>query len=305
MFLVAIAGPHLSVSGAVAANTFITQELTGYVSLGSHPTDPDGGLRRVAQILVTLGECIEDLTSFYCGLEFVPVRLPLTPVIQRPRSAGGSGAMSQDADPPLSYAAKSPLEWIPPYRTEFVSEGKQFSLTYKGWLRVGGRTRRELFTASMDPPFGDGLVIVKFTRRYGVEAHKTLAKLSLAPKLFYHEESVGVHFVVMEHLGSATELSDNLSEVEGGAEHIERLRQAVRALHDRGLVFGDLREPNIMIAEDGLKLVDFDWSGNQGEVRYPVGISRQIKWPEGVEGEGVIKFEHDREWFKQLTGTEL
>ena len=111
--------------------------------------------------------------------------------------------------------------------------------------------------------------------------------------------------MVMEHLGTATELSSSLSEIEGGARHIDQLRQAVRALHDRGLVFGDLREPNVMITKESLKLVDFDWSGRQGEVRYPVDISRRIEWPEGVKGEGEIRPEHDKEWFKRLTGVEL
>jgi len=40
-------------------------------------------------------------------------------------------------------------------------------------------------------------------------------------------------------------------------------------------------------------------------VHYPIDISRVIQWPEGARGGGGIKVEHDKEWFKQVTGTEL
>ena len=89
------------------------------------------------------------------------------------------------------------------------------------------------------------------------------------------------------------------------AKYAESLRRAVLALHDKKLVFGDLREPNILITKDGLRLVDFDCSGEEGTVYYPVDISSGIQWPNGVGGGGKIKAEHDKAWFKQLTGTAL
>lgn len=68
-------------------------------------------------------------------------------------------------------------------------------------------------------------------------------------------------------------------------------------------MFGDLREPKILIGKDGMRLVDFDWSGKKGEVQYPVDVSRKIKWPEDFKGEGMIEVEHDKEWLKRITGT--
>ncbi|KAH7884914.1 hypothetical protein F5I97DRAFT_1779733, partial [Phlebopus sp. FC_14] len=55
------------------------------------------------------------------------------------------------------------------------------------------------------------------------------------------------------------------------------LAEAIQKLHDEGFVFGDLREPNIMITNDDkpkVQLIDFNWAGKKGEARYPVSISR-------------------------------
>jgi hypothetical protein len=38
----------------VFAETFVVQRLTDYIALGPNPTEQDKGMRRVAQILVTL-----------------------------------------------------------------------------------------------------------------------------------------------------------------------------------------------------------------------------------------------------------
>jgi hypothetical protein len=54
-----------------------------------------------------------------------------------------------------------------------------------------------------------------------------------------------------------------------------------------------------------LKLVDFDWSGKEGTVHYPAGISEAIEWPEGARGGTEIKTEHDEVWSERLTGTKL
>jgi hypothetical protein len=299
MFLLAIAGPRMLVAGAVFANTFIAQELTDYLTIGSHPTDPDRGLRRVAQVLATLQECIRDPSSFYNDLKFIeiPPRMPIPP---------GRGLQSRvrepsSGHPTLRYVPESPLQrWVFPCYTEFSVDGDRFSLIYERPLADGEEKTRALFMASMTSPL-DAVgkpVVVKFTRSYCVEGHKLLAEMSLASKLLYHKHIAGVHFVVMEYLDDT---GDPLTE----AGHIESSRRAVRAQRDRKLVFGDLRGPNILTTKDGLKIVDFDWGGKEGTVHYPVDISGQIEWPEGVKGGGKIRAEHDEQWFKWLTGAEL
>ena len=49
-------------------------------------------------------------------------------------------------------------------------------------------------------------------------------------------------------------------------------RSALELSHSRGLVFGDLHPPNVMITKDGeVKL--FDWAGEEGQAKYPSLIS--------------------------------
>ena len=41
--------------------------------------------------------------------------------------------------------------------------------------------------------------------------------------------------------------------------------------HSKGLVHGDLRDPNILCNGESVMLVDFDWGGKDGEALYPTG----------------------------------
>lgn len=41
------------------------------------------------------------------------------------------------------------------------------------------------------------------------------------------------------------------------------------------------------------QLINFDWAGKEGEVKYPVSISSSIDWPAGVKGLAHIRKEHD------------
>ena len=305
-----MAGPTLMVAGAVFANTFIAQRLTDWLALDPHPTDHEEGLRRVAQVFVAIRECVQDLDHFYSNLKFKE-RAPDTQKKERTtklvRSRGSKARGSQGAGQTQTspYVPEDPLgRWVFPYRTEFKIGNQSFSLAYNRPLESQPKTTRALFIASMkssSPSQADESVVVKFARRYCPAAHKLLAEMSLAPKLLYHEETAGVHFVVME----LVEVMEATGEELKKPEHVRSLRTAVQALHGKGLVFGDLRGPNVLIVEDGVRLVDFDWSGEEGVVRYPSCISTKIEWPEGVKSEGKIKVEHDQEWFKWLTGTEL
>jgi len=70
-----------------------------------------------------------------------------------------------------------------------------------------------------------------------------------APDLLHHEVGTGIHFVVMEKL------------------------EAISAC---GSLKGDSRaEQDILITEDGLKLVDFGWYGKEGE-----GATQSIPLPD-------------------------
>ena len=93
---------------------------------------------------------------------------------------------------------------------------------------------------------------------------------------------------------------------------VDDVEQALGALHGAGLVFGDLRRPNILVVplvpdasgsvpkETAAKryrtlLVDFDWVGIDEQTLYPPQLndSGDIDWAPGVGPTAVMKREHD------------
>lgn len=74
---------------------------------------------------------------------------------------------------------------------------------------------------------------------------------------------------------------------------IGELRRAIDILHDNGFVHGDLRRPNVLIQNDQVKLIDFDWSGKEGEVKYPETMSMEHGWHPDVRRCGPIEKVHD------------
>ena len=82
-------------------------------------------------------------------------------------------------------------------------------------------------------------------------------------------------------------------------EEKERLRAELRGkltgLHRVNFKFvhGDVRDVNVMVRKDrtGWRLVDFDWSGEIGEVRYPMCVNHGLglRRPESaVDGELIL-----------------
>lgn len=71
----------------------------------------------------------------------------------------------------------------------------------------------------------------------------------------------------------------------------------MKVLHDHNLVHGDIRTPNIILEGDGepwgVKIIDFDWAGKEGEARYPLTLSSAVKWAKGVEDCELIDASHD------------
>ena len=153
-------------------------------------------------------------------------------------------------------------------------------------------------------------IVVKFVERYGVAAHKLLEKTDAAPQLLYYG-NIGVsdddptyghlRMVVMEYLdGMTANHAQKLDQLP--PTFLEDVQKILSQLHDNDLVFGDLRGANIMITRNNkVKFVDFDWAGKEGVACYPLLLSQQIRWPEGVgEGLAVMKKQHDLDMLKRL-----
>ena len=140
--------------------------------------------------------------------------------------------------------------------------------------------KRGVFDAQWN---GEG-VIVKFTRekRYGTAVHKFCADKGFAPKLYEVDKrslaAISSRVVVMEKIEGV-----RLSTVPAkkGAFDLQAIKRniqaAITAIHGQGFVHGDFRSENILVLPDSsISVIDFDWSGRCGDVRYPPYVNEDI-----------------------------
>lgn len=144
-------------------------------------------------------------------------------------------------------------------------------------------------------------IVIKFTNSYCIDAHRLLQTQGLAPRLRYFsgddktfKKPGGLEMVIMDFV-------EDDSESPLTSKGREDVRRAIEQLHAAGYVFGDIRDANILKLPNGhAMLVDFDWSGREGQVFYPMGLNMQIKWPPGSGASMPIQKAHDLFMFGQL-----
>ncbi|KAI0094198.1 hypothetical protein BDY19DRAFT_8862 [Irpex rosettiformis] len=289
-FLIAIAGPHLYVSGAVFANRLICEPLLdGSILIGPQfSSESDDrvsvGIQRVAHLMNALEECISDVEKYYQDLH-----------------------LNQGESQQRPYLQVQHHLCAPHFRYFTTRDRKRVALEYVERL-AQEHTEKAVFKAFAKDDSENSsclTVVVKFTPKYNQDAHIGLADVGLAPKLWFCErvESVGGWYVIVMDYVEPCEVGTICDH--SGA--VQALRRAIRILHEDNLVFGDLREPNVLVTEDGTSamLVDFDWCGKEGEVRYPndVNLNREaIPWHADVCLGGEMKKEHDKWMFTTMTG---
>lgn len=297
-----MAGPNIIVSGAVFADKIIAQTLTDYISviprLNRNKRSPfDDAGYRIAHLFRALKECISDLDTYYSQLVQTMTPPPVTPATGtftgRPRARVSAGA---------SQTLVSPSFVGPHFTTYHDNDDEEVVLTFQARLQPY-IPMKAVFVAEAKTSSGTEKVVVKFAYTYNREAHELLAneEPSQAPRLRYckFEPSVGMWVVVMDYVeGLGLGVDDVLEET----VHIESLRVALEKLHSRGLVFGDLRPPNVLIVGDKVVLIDFDWCGEAGKTRYPSDIMlAKETWHPGVQRGGLIEQAHDEYHFRKLT----
>ena len=138
-------------------------------------------------------------------------------------------------------------------------------------------------------------VCIKFVRQYSKEAHLKCASLGFAPALRGFELIPGGwYLVVMDFIDD--EYHD-LKRSPAIASYETEVQEKVTSLHEAGFVHGDIRSVNIMVKKDdspGIMLIDFDWAGVMGEVRYPMNVNDvDIRRPYGAYDDELITAEHD------------
>jgi hypothetical protein len=304
-----MAGPNIIVSGAVFVDQVIAETLTDYISVIPRmtlnkrlPIDEAGC--RVARLFRALKMCITDLDMYYKEILRAsppsPPAYPVQPIVSTTdegpfaRLSAGHG-----------WFLPAPSMIGPHFKTYRESSGHKIKLTYKKCL-VRNLSYKIVFLAEANHGLETADVVVKFTPAYSREAHELLAAASppRASKLRYceYEPSVGMFVAVMDYV-QGREADAQLT----NSAHIESLRAALSMLHDRGLVFGDLRPPNILLWNDGIMLVDFDWCGKEGEARYPSNIMLEdtYGWYHQVRRGGLIQKLHDAYLFSALTRENL
>jgi hypothetical protein len=193
----------------------------------------------------------------------------------------------------LNLPAADMERLIFPYPSSFTVEGSEIQFTYVSRFLDS----KLMFLAKA----GESDILIKFTRRYSEDAHRHCAKENVAPKLYAVQHLAGGWLMaVMEYLDP--EVYQCLLPPPDPKLQ-EGMRQVVHTLHSGDFVHGDVRGPNVMVShtESGSKvmLVDFDWAGPAGKVRYPPNINPAL-FPAGVEcGKSILK-EHDLEMVDRM-----
>ena len=283
-------------STAVYTNEIYVDELLSIsLRLGFHGSD---NVLRVARVFVAINGAIKRLRELYRKLiPDLPSSSPRT-IPLWPKPTG---------DPPQS------TESLP--KLEFFAKANRIDGTVLSHIDEDNE-RHGMYLARMQLNQAEEStqeVFVKFTAKYHEDAHRLLAQQDppLAPALYFCARVIGdVYMVVMEYIpqskgrpihqySSGPALPQNLPEI------VERdVSKALKLLHGQDLVFGDLREPNLLYLADPdggrILLVDFDAVGLDGEARYSACLNPNADYCAGVDRGQIMKKEHDRDNLREL-----
>jgi len=107
-------------------------------------------------------------------------------------------------------------------------------------------------------------IIVKFAEWYNMDAHHLLAAKGLALTLYYSSTNgnmyYGKHFIiVIDHV----ELQPLLGRPT--KHQYKHVKKAITTLYSNRMVFSDLRQPNILVRDNTVIWVDFNWCREVGK----------------------------------------
>ncbi|KZT03522.1 uncharacterized protein LAESUDRAFT_814617 [Laetiporus sulphureus 93-53] len=215
---------------------------------------------------------------------------------------------------PTTYPASTPRIYgscVLYDTSEGITEG---NLTFQYQLSFEHH-KHSFFAATLSLPERSQIpVLVKLVNEpYGEDVHRLLASNNLAPTLYGCARREGAPTAyVMERLSSSWVTLFKFSHHEFAGSFGDAIRCSLdcllKLLEGNSVVHGDLRSNNIMLQVDGhgkpvvllngsakINVIDYDWSGTAGWVRYPALRNPTIKditWP-GEPG-GIIEPGHDR-----------
>ena len=121
-------------------------------------------------------------------------------------------------------------------------------------------------------------IVVKFALRYGIDVHEFLASKEQAPKVFHFKKLAGDWCVVVMEEIDGKELTHPVERPALG-----NIQAVVENLRLKDFVHGDLRCQNILLlADKSIRVMDFDWAGNSGQVKYPHNLNMDNIWHNDV-----------------------
>ncbi|KAF5357457.1 hypothetical protein D9757_012969 [Collybiopsis confluens] len=285
-FLISLAGPWITISGAIFAESVVVQRLTDLICLENGRDQDDEKVFAVARVFRALVWAVSDLKDWY-----INHRADLTP---------GTRSLSLPEE-----------RFFPLANSYTAADGITVSFKYLNWLKAPSPTCRVFLAVRSD---NEEKVVVKFVERYGEIAHKQLAKAGLAPKLLY---CGSIWKETTQQLGMGKRKMVVMEYIEGKHPHggvsdsvRDAIANAIQGLHQNGLVHGDIRLPNIIIQDSDqsnpnldeakrVRILDFDWAGKDGEVRYPLGLVMDGRPVDAVEDSPICTF-HDHAMIEAL-----
>jgi serine/threonine protein kinase len=195
----------------------------------------------------------------------------------------------------LDYGTKVTFEPNVPriYSTFKDFDGRDISLTFQSRFVLSKDPESKLLFLATSSELSQQLLIKLIAGdHYGTDAHLTVAQAGYAPILFGVSKVEGtLTACIMEYLSPADgwqTLHDYAKQHQDVKPRIKnQVDKLLEVMSKAGIVHGDLRPNNIMIrdnqgeAEPQLRVVDFDWAGTSGEVKYPLRRNETIPWPDG------------------------
>lgn len=276
-----IAGTHVAAYAVIHSGhdrngpAFVGTHLLEQIDIGFHHTSGDQQQRKINAFWLAVKACVSKLVH--------DIALQLVTDLSRPTN---NTAM--------------PDAWRPAHVFPWIVRAGSFRFQYIRALGVD----KMAFLARLQNTKEDEIqhIVVKFVNhaRYAKEAHELLAREGLAPCI-YHSEVIGGNWTMlllqwMQGMKNVDEFKTrHLNQI-----HQEHEARALDILHSAGFVHGDLRNANVMVDESGrVCIIDFDWSGEHGKIRYPSVMHPKIQWPKGAEPNALIEPLHDLWWHEQ------
>ena len=269
--LISVVGPYMSVSFAAHCEHVVIDPATPFIPLLVLPHDIDA-MMQVARALKSVKNCVDRLCTFYRNLP--------------------ENTLSAEEFEQLKY----------PYKRVFVDSASSTNCEFAYVRQVGDKLvfEAEIVVAGEEARVQLGArILVKFSRTYCSAAHKVCEALvpPAAPRLHAVEAMPGGWFcIIMDFIADA----EHFIAGQGG-QAADDLSRAVSALHQRNFVHADLREQNILVTNGRALLIDFDWSGIEGESKYPPFMNHvNVQWASDAGDLLPLKKSHDLHFLNLL-----